>query len=140
MYWVVSQAQLSLDNSGMHIFTASQPSLGLRHHFHCCDGAIVQILPSWKTISGNFWQCQSSFLLCPPERVFGSQTYPQSITQSSSSTKAHCLSSQLVTPKRSRWRGGAQCMNESSCRSLDRRPPRAFPCARLCSLPLAPLP
>ena len=50
MYWVVSQAQLSLDNSGMHIFTASQPSLCLRHHFHCCDGAIVQILPSWKTI------------------------------------------------------------------------------------------
>jgi len=132
MYGVVSQARLSLDNSGMHIFTASQPSLGLRHHFHCCDGARVQILPSLKTISlllfSTFGNVSLLSCFALQKGSLGHKT-----TRKASHRGFQALKHLVYMPahKRSRWRGDALCMNESSCRSLDCRLPLAFSSAPL---------
>jgi len=124
MYGVVSQAQLSLDNSGMHIFTASQASLGLRHHFLCCDGATVQILPSWKTISLLLFSTLGnvSLLSCFAHQK-GSLGHKTTRKASHRGLGAQKQLVHMLGHKRSRWNGGALCVNESSCRSLDRRLP-----------------
>ena len=115
MYGVVSQAQLSLDNSGMHIFRASWG-----HHLACAitfiatiDGAILRILSS-QLISFQLLAISvfSLALLCRPlERVLGPQNDPQRITKGSSGSKAHCLSVTRAAPEHI-------SMNESSRRSL----------------------
>ena len=120
---------MSLDNSGMHIFRASWPSLsqvpqlsGLgnltSHHLACAitfsatiDGAILRILPS-QLISLQLLAISVFFLalLCRPlERVLGPQNDPQRITKGSSGSKAHCLSVTRAAPEHI-------SMNESSCR------------------------
>jgi len=121
MYGVVSQAQLSLDNSGMHIFTASQASIGLRHHFLCCDGATVQILPSWKTISLLLFSTLGnvSLLSCFAHQK-GSLGHKTTRKASHRGLGAQKQLVHMPGHKRSRWNGGARCVNESSCRSLDR--------------------
>ena len=116
---VLSQAQLSLDNSGMHIFRAS--------------GAITWLAPSllllpsmapffefclWNQFLLKQLLAISVFslaLLCRPlERVLGPQNDPQRITKGSSGIKAHCLSVTRAAPEHI-------SMNESSCRSLGPR-------------------
>jgi len=54
MLGLISQARSSLDNSGMHIFTAAQSgsALAVQHHFHCCHGA--NILPPFPSVGGWF--------------------------------------------------------------------------------------
>jgi len=107
MYGDVSQARLSLDNSGMLIFTASQPSLGLHHHFRWRH-IVLQILPSGKTISSQ-WQllAMSVFFLALPTRK--GLWVTKQLTEVLKHFKSICGSKE-------------QLENESSCRSLDCHP------------------
>jgi len=127
---------LSLDNSGMHISTASQPSLGLRHHFHCCDGARVQILPSWKTISlllfSTFGNVSLLSCFALPKGSLGEKSTRKASHRGLQALK-HLVS--MLGHKGSRWRGDTPCTNESSCRPLD----STASCLSICAFAPPPL-
>ena len=103
----------------MHIFRASWPSLGLRHHFYCYhrwrhffEFCLWNLFLLKQLLAISVF---SLALLCRPlERVLGPQNDPQRITKGSSGSKAHCLSVTRAAPEHI-------SMNESSCRPLGPR-------------------